>query len=55
MKIVKELKEQYAYVWWWLLNQGTFVATLIVNTFLFLVWLFFMVIFYFVMKWLKGH
>jgi hypothetical protein len=55
MKIVKELKEQYAYLWWWLLNQGVFVASFIVNSFLFVIWFAIMLIFYFVMKWLRGH
>jgi hypothetical protein len=55
MKIVKELKEQYAYLWWWLLSQGIFISTILVNTFMLFIFVFAMTAFYFVMRWLKGH
>jgi len=55
MKIVKEIKEQYAYLWWWMLNQGIVISTLLVNSFLFVIWVVVMAIFYFVMRHLKGH
>lgn len=55
MRIVKEIKEQYAYLWWWLLNQGIIISALLVNSFLFTIWIAVMCVFYFVMKWLRGH
>jgi len=55
MKIVKEIKEQYAYLWWWMLNQGIFISTILVNTFMFAIFTVSMACLYFLMKWLKGH
>jgi hypothetical protein len=55
MKIFKEIKEQYVYLWWWMLEQGIIISALLVNSFLFAIWVAIMTCFYFVMKWLKGH
>ena len=55
MKIVKEIKEQYAYLWWWFLEQGIFLSALIINSFLFVVWLMAMGVFVFLMRWLSRH
>jgi len=55
MKIFKEIEEQYAYVWWWLLNQGLIVSTILVNSFLFAIFTVAMAMLYFFMKWISRH
>jgi hypothetical protein len=55
MKIFKELEEQYAYLWWWLLNQGLVVATIIVNVFIASVFAMCMVALVFFIKWFSRH
>jgi hypothetical protein len=55
MKLVKEIREQYAWLWWWLLDQGLFISTILVNVFMLAIFLVAMTAFYFIMRWLKGH
>ena len=55
MKIFKEIKEQYMYLWWWLLSQGIVVATIFVEFFLISIFAVTMTVFYFLMKWLSKH
>jgi hypothetical protein len=51
----KEIKEQYAYLWWWLLDNGLFVATIIVNFFMLAIFTVSMTVFYFALKWFSKH
>jgi len=55
MKWIKELKEQYAYVWWWLLENGIFIATIIVNFFLAAIFAIAMGLLYFFLRWYSKH
>jgi hypothetical protein len=32
-KFFREIEEQYVWLWWWLLDQGMIIATILVNTF----------------------
>jgi hypothetical protein len=51
MKIIKEIKEQYAYLWWWMLSQGTVLAAVIVNLFSATLFAIMMAILHFFVKW----
>jgi hypothetical protein len=55
MKIFKEIKEQYDYLWWWLLEQGTLVSMLIVNSFFFMLFAVSLGILYVFLKWYAKH
>lgn len=55
MKLIKEIKEQYAYLWWWLLNQGIPIAGVLVLLFLGGIFIMCMVAFAFFLKWLDMH
>ena len=55
MKIIKELKEQYAYLWWWLLENGIFVATILVNFVLATIFAIAMAALIFYLKWFGRH
>lgn len=55
MKLIKDIKEQYTYLWWWLLENGLFIATLLVNTFLISVFLFTMSLLYMFVRWYSKH
>jgi hypothetical protein len=51
----KEIKEQYAYVWWWLLENGIVVSTIIVNAFLATIFAVVMSALYFFVRWYSKH
>jgi hypothetical protein len=54
-KFFKELGEQYDYTWWWLLEQGIFFASIIVNTVfltIFAIVMGFLILF---LKWFSKH
>jgi hypothetical protein len=55
MKFIKELKEQYAYVWWWLLENGIIIATIVVNFLSAIIFAIVMGILYFFLKWFGKH
>lgn len=55
MKLFKEIEEQYAYLWWWLLNQGLFVATIFVNTFMIVIFTICMFVLVFFIRWFGRH
>jgi len=55
MKIFKEIKEQYNYLWWWMLEQGIIVSTILVNSFLFMIFAVGMGILMLFLKWYTRH
>jgi hypothetical protein len=55
MNLIKELKEQYAYLWWWLLDKGTVIAWSIVNFFLATIVAIVLAALYFFLKWYSKH
>ena len=48
---MKNLKEQYAYLWWWFLDKGLFISTIIINLFAASIFSIAMVILHFFVKW----
>lgn len=54
-KLFKEIEEQYVYLWWWLLEQGLIIATLLVGSFMIVIFTICMSIIYLFLKWYAKH